>query len=366
MLALEMRHFASIIHLTDLHLFIDANGQGRSISERRVIYRLVIWSVGRFRSGFDTADWRVFDELLELLPDIVTAERGEGAHVVLLQTGDVEAFGYLPPHGLAGYEFLHRRVWPRLEDLGADCIDIYGNHDMWPGFPPLPGMAHDARRLMELKAFQDGWDAPIDVDVSSPIAIRLRFHRVNSIVTDRFFGGFLARGGVGPHPPDTPYDARNTDAVIERVRAASVSHGPPTLNVVAIHHPPHIFRPGLGTEWTTGYLNGSATLASPTPSDVQLIIAGHRHELDPVESREVINATQSPLNPGAAQLVAESPTQLARRVPKNSLAVYRLYATDDATTVDVERLLFSYSDVTGLNRIPDEETIYLSGLRTTR
>jgi hypothetical protein len=279
-----------------------------------------------------------------------------------VQTGDVEAFGHLAPNGLAGFQYLHDIVWPRLERSDVTVIDLYGNHDIWPGHPPLPGEAHDARYVSALPRIGADWTRP--TDVAAPGAI-LRFHRLNTVIIDRLRGGLAARGSIGRHPPSDGLTLPEIEGALGRIGAATALGASPMLDVVLCHHPPHLFQEGLGTRYTTGYLAGADALAGLTPEPVTLVIAGHRHALDPpAEARLDANGGQQPpLRPGAGQLVADSPTQ--RDGHPNSLSVYRLNLEDDGS-VSVDRLRFGFTRATGLRHIPDGDDHVFEGLRLRR
>jgi hypothetical protein len=345
-----MVHVASIVHLTDLHLSVLRDGQERSPDQRKRLEHLAMAALGRIKSGVATASPLRLRELIDFLPQIVRVEGEGGAPVVVVQTGDVEAHGHVDPDPYGSFHYLHDHVWPRLRAQGATCIDLYGNHDIWPGHPPLPGSTHDARRLQALSAFQQPWAGPVLVPANQ---LDLAFHRLNTVVTGRFTGGILARGGIGPHPPDVPYEPAHVEAVLTDVLARVGDTSRRRLHVILCHHPPHSFRSGWFTEWTSGYLQGREHFARLTPDRVALIIAGHRHALDPVASLDCSRGKQPPVASGAGQLVSESPTQRDRN--PNSLSVYRLHYASDRDMIAVERLLFAAPKHTGLQRRPDEQ-----------
>lgn len=355
-------HLASIVHVPDLHLFVHPDGRTRDPRDRRFVERVAIAVLGTVFHGLGTADDKAVDQLVRFLPRVIEVERRQGGAVVVVQTGDVEAFGHLSPGGLAGFQYLHDVVWPQLEQPGVTVIDVYGNHDIWPGHPPLPGEVHDARYLSALPRIGADWTLPIEV--AAPGAI-LRFHRLNTVIINRLRGGLTARGGVGPHPPSDVLRRSDTEAVLRRIGDAARAGAESTLNIVLCHHPPHLFKAGLGTRYTTGYLAGAGTFAGLTPDRVALVIAGHRHALDPPAGArlDASGGHQPPLRPGSGQLVAESPTQ--RDGNPNSLSVYRLGLEDDGN-ITVDRLRFGFTPATGLRRLPARDDRVLAGLRPGR
>ena len=277
----EMKqHLASIVHLPDLHLFTHPNGRMRDPSDRRFVERKTIAVLGTVFHGLATADNDALDQLTRFLPTVVDQEQGTGGGVIVVQTGDVETFGYVEPYGLAGFQYLHDVVWVELENHGATVIDLYGNHDIWPGHPPLPGDVHEATQVSQLPRIGLDWSSPFEVATSSGAV--LRFHRLNTIITNKWKGGALARGGVGPHPPFSGgFVISEIEEVLSRVKDSAPARAEPTLDIVLCHHPPHLFEAGLKTRYTTGYLMGADDLADLTPQPIALVIAGHRHALDP-------------------------------------------------------------------------------------
>jgi 3',5'-cyclic AMP phosphodiesterase CpdA len=354
-------HLASIVHLPDLHLFTHPDGRMRDPSDRRLRERMGIAVLGTVFHGLATADNDALDQLIRYLPTVIRQEERAGGQVIIVQTGDVETFGYVEPYGLAGFQFLHRVVWGELEKQGASIFDLYGNHDIWPGHPPLPGDTHDARHVSALPRIGIDWSLPFEVATSA--AVVLRFHRLNTIIANKWKGGALARGGVGPHPPfDGGFVIGEIEDVLSDINDSAPARAEPTLDVVLCHHPPHLFSAGLKTRYTTGYLVGADDLADLTPEPITLVIAGHRHALNPPPAAQLDSSTgeQPPLKPGANQLVAESPTQ--RDGNSNSLSVYRLYLEDDGT-VTVDRLRFGFTPASGLARTPVNDEGLIRGLR---
>ncbi len=130
--------------------------------------------------------------------------------VLVAQTGDVEAYGAMPEDPYGGFAYLRNHLYPDLVAAGADdCIDIFGNHDVWPGaFPPFRSPRAHARGPANLANTGVLPPFPRLIPVSSPDGNSLEVVPVNSVWPEgpgRFFGylagGVAAAGRVGPHLP---------------------------------------------------------------------------------------------------------------------------------------------------------------------
>lgn len=344
-------HVASIIHVTDLHLYLDNEGNMRRPSQRALgdrILRAILAPVPALAHGLDIADGAAWTQLRRRLGTIVRVETGLGARCVIVQTGDVEAFGMSTGGYFTGWSDLHERLWPELAALGATQVDIYGNHDIWPGtFPLLAGrQAH--KELARLPAFADAW--PSEVGLTTEAGLRLRFHRVNTVLSQLFGGGLAARGGVGLHPMNDEWGATDIGTTVDALRSA-IAADPfrPALNVLLMHHPAHLFDAGFGTPQTTGQLHGRQQLCdSLSDMGVGLVVAGHRHRLNPQYGAHPPHE-QPPLPQGVLQLVASSATAVG---DERSFSVYRLHWEPGSPSVTVDRLVFDYTPSGGLAMEP--------------
>lgn len=109
-----------------------------------------------------------------------------------------------------------------------------------------------------------------------------------------------------------------------------------------LHHPAHDFGASRIRRFVrgraTGALVGRRELADVlTELGVSLVLAGHRHALDPAQGST--STGQPPLHLDTLQLVADSPT-LTRG--GKSFSLYRLDVDDPPTKVTVVRQLARY------------------------
>ena len=357
-------HIATLVHLTDLHLFVDDQGVTRDVSSQRWARRLrralatsssqdrrhrltkLLSAVPVLGKGVDSADETLWCTLMATLQQLVS---DEPAPVAVVQTGDVEAFGsgWDGQSAYPGFAAVHALaqsvVSPRVR-----WFDIYGNHDTWFGAPPLAGVTAAQHRRNCLTsicgvpglagAWQSVWDPPM---ATADTAHTLQIIRINSVTTGTFPAA-LARGRVLRHPPPAQPTDADTRACLDDLRSIGPLPGPGCLRVAMIHHPPHNFGDGrfgrLVGSLSTGALSGRSELAQVlTEIGVRLVLAGHRHALDP--GRSATEIRQSPLGPATLQFVADSPTLDAA---EPSFALYRLYTDDVSGQLTVRRFLARY------------------------
>lgn len=362
-------HIATVVHLTDLHLFVDGSGTSRDVKTQRSSWRL--WELARGRRpqderhtitrllstvpvvghGLDYADETLWRALTDTLKYIVRTEK---VPVAVVQTGDVEAFGsgwdgqVLYP----GFAAL-RSVNSEVMRPGDAWYDTYGNHDTWFGAPPIGGTtaAQHIRNCLTHISHIPGLDKPW-LQMWPPLAsahpsCSLQFVRINS-VTPSATPAFMARGRVLRHPPPSRPTKADTQAAIDDLRQIGRPAIPTAVRIAMLHHPVHNFGEDRVKRrvksLSTGALAGRHSLANVLSElGVSLVLAGHRHALDP--TRNVASPTQSPLRQDTLQLVAESPT-LVRG--DKSFSLYRLHVDDPPTKMTVERQLARHRGISEL------------------
>jgi hypothetical protein len=368
-----MEHWiASIFHVTDLHLFIDEQGAERPLGERHVTVQALESFAKRIRlravedlvGGFSLPDMEAWTALLVRLPALVASERAranrepEHLPIIVLQTGDVETFGHLPAERASagrrdpysGFRFLHQTLWPRVRAAGADAIiDLFGNHD----FTPVEHVRNACSRMATAPGLSGPW--PDRHEFAAPADVRLEVYRLNSVAPLPLLAA-VASGSIGPHPRGQKLPlTKGTDALAElfhQTRAPARVAGTEPVRILAMHHPPHFFRGSLSARLTSGRLVESDAVASCAEySRIHLVMAGHRHELDPPEGTTYDGRSpvpnQLPFNGTRGQLVSESPTARSSVKPRaggKSMSVFRLYLDDDRNTLRVARAVLVYRD----------------------
>lgn len=344
-----------IVHVSDLHLFVEADGTKRPFAQ-------VGWIAGRAlqfaRSGTSVPLVGGFevheDSALEALLTTITrlAEDPE-MPMIVIQSGDVSTFGCR--HEPAGVSFPEWEFWrsqaavPRVSQPKA-WIDLYGNHDVWPGALPLMGFWHvqEARDELRRQHHRDQLPQRHAIDVDGH---RVEVYVVNT-VQHTAIANTLADGTIDfDHPdPTAPhsYPCGTSDPLnwIEHMARLALPRDPAArvFRIVVMHHPPHFFGswPSNGARWyhklTSGVLTNAQLLTGWLQHvwihalPFELVLAGHRHELDPPAG-----SRPGPLrNTRAIQLVCGTPTQTGA---DHSLSVYEMEL--DTHKVSVTRTVYT-------------------------
>jgi Calcineurin-like phosphoesterase len=370
---------ASIFHLTDMHLLVDESGQTRDDPLRRSRLLVALARKAPFSgvrgvcSGSMWHERKALLALSEALPVLLAREREEieeGTPVIALQTGDVEALGSAAPADIEDHDafpsFAFVQNSLRLQ-AGADSwLDLYGNHDTWPGaYPPMRWRhaAINRARIASIPDLHGPWPE-LAPPLAGPTGIPVLLVRLNT-VSRTMLEETQATGNVSDHPPA----GAPRDKVLEQLADLFEPwEGQQAVRIVLMHHPPHPFQMMAGESLTTAGLEGAQELADRLAKHhVQLVIAGHRHKLDPpLQPGPDHRPGQPPLRAPTVQLVGESPTQDAVPSSKDttnydglqprSFARYRLWS--DRGTLEVQRTVFRYErDEDGFIERP-EQTLF--------
>jgi hypothetical protein len=375
---------ASIIHLTDMHLYTSPDGSVRRPDEHEAhvafmlkqahVFDSVHWR--RFYAGLSEHNARALRTLRARMPEVIADERqdalrehgdeGSRLPIIVAQTGDVEAYGARKVNGkyrFPGWEHVSAKIAPLLDQADEgnehDWVDLFGNHDAWGGAVPL------TRPLVHRKILKDelrklpGIAGPWPERYPRTFAVAgnrtLELYRA-STVPEGVWATIAAKAKLTPHPLGKALPlTKGNDGLAELAAAAQQQHDSRAIRLLLLHHPLHAFRAGRVTRTTTAAFSGRTHVARVIRRvPFHLVIAGHRHELDPAEGGvcDAAAGTQRPLPTGSAQLVAESPTydpvvfEGVASAPDhaNSFAVYRLLLDDQNRTLSVRRRLFRYLD----------------------
>lgn len=349
---MEQNIIATIFHVSDLHLHVNADGGVRTDETR--LGRLLELVAARFAGipVLSRTAWHDEHALAMLRRDLplwLEHEREQhDAPVIVVQTGDVEALGGLPGQAADWAEAFPS--WAYLDREAGGCevdwIHLFGNHDTWPGVFPLAAFwnrAANRDRIAGVPLLGDDWRQAVRIDTRVDIPVVIA--RVNTVARD-FTGELLATGELNPVPPAR----RSVPALLEEIRELFAPYqGADVVRVALMHHPPHAFAAERVDQLTTAHLRHAKELADALrDARVQLVVAGHRHALDPPLGANRYGFTQRPLDSPTVQLVAESPTQRTTEADDDvvsgargrSFCRYRLIADDGASTFAVERTVF--------------------------
>jgi hypothetical protein len=369
---------ARIVHLTDLHLFVDEHGNTRDPRQLvfdRYFLRIFAtlaqkWFAG-IENGFNHHSTEALSALLRTLDDLAAEPRN--APLIVTVSGDVEAYGGRPQHSMdfdfPGYDFTDTQ----LRALKANAfLFVHGNHDVWPGGLPL---CHPASANHVLPALQQH---PI-FGVPIPDAMRVacsgcdvEFYRI-STPNPALGPNTLARGKIQAHlpPGHGSYPcSRGADPLAEIDTLIQQRRQQRAVRIAVMHHPPHFFgATGTFVDLREGVLTDAAQFAQhqrKAALPLHLIIAGHRHKSDPARGTilrpQMGGQQQSPLPANLVQLVAPSPTLVdgfAGQRP--AFAVYRLELEQDE--LNVHRTFYRFDCDWDLMFEPDHELLVVEGLR---
>jgi Calcineurin-like phosphoesterase len=365
---------ATIFHVADLHLFVEEDGALRPPNAYARSVRTSRWVakhdplavVRKVVSGFTAANMSALRQLRRRLPQEIRGERnrgGEGLPILILQTGDVETFGRSASRAAAGQEpfpsfaFLRNHLWPAAMAAGAtDVIDMYGNHDVWSGSWPLCHPYAHVRNAFKHIATVPGLEGPWPARTVYAAAggYRVEIYRVNSVAPSPLTNSF-ANGAIRRHPPGCVLPETGGKNVFNEILALTQKPsdvpGRP-IRIAAMHHPPHFFEGSLFERFAGGLVSEAEGFARCCGrGGIQLVVAGHRHELNPADGEVYSGNTfplpQPPLNASTAQLVSESPTadsDVASVPARNSFSRYRILVNGTSATLRIERTTFRYRD----------------------
>jgi hypothetical protein len=254
------------------------------------------------------------------------------------QTGDIEAHGAYDNPLYNGYRFVEQRLKTLLDldDAYMRWTDVYGNHDIWPASWPLPDTSHvgsnamNALRLThdleERRPFEDSWPGlvtPVPSDVGPAISV----FRLNSVLDDQIRGGIFAQGELGSHPRG------NQQALADLASNSRLPAHENSLRILLTHHPIARFQ-----NQSTGSNVGGDEEFGKSNAAIHLVLAGHKHEIDPVKAQDVSTDPQAPLPLGIGQLVASTPTQCGKH--HRSLCVYRVYLDEGGNFFNITRIIY--------------------------
>lgn len=323
-----------IIHLSDLHLFVNADGAARDVKERSKAIRslarlakLAGKSFAELAEGFNTHDQPALQAMQRTLQRILAASRSP---TVVLQTGDVSAFGgtvHRDDVQFPDWEYWTGEFKQALPLHPPNTwVDLFGNHDVWPGTWPAAGMwqTRQVQRALQRRFVPNRH--PYCIAHGGPRSIGI--YVLNSVVSSGFWNTF-AFGDLGTDQQHLgAYPCGSGDPLHELARLAHEYRDVERARLLVLHHPPHHFKAGQNP-LTEGPLTRAGELGSWLEDlaldglPFQVVMAGHRHILHPLEASDAPQFF--PLPDGCLQLVCGSPTQLASAAaPKPNFSVYDL------------------------------------------
>jgi hypothetical protein len=327
-------HLATIVHVTDMHLEVTAEGTLRPPHERAASLRLLS-RLGWTPRGMEVHNQAVLEEFEKVLKGLVAAHKNDHPTVpfIVMQTGDMEAYGanYCDrdkPYNAFDY-------WDRLKRTlgsGIHFIDQYGNHDIWPGTQPVLAVPTQQWALQALKDRIEFRGPLPDHQRVATAAFPIDIYRLNTVHAG-LVGAVLAHGKVTRHFPvgQECYPVSGGTDPLKELEALVLRTSKPAIQILVAHHPPEYFatRSGFGALYdrnTTGQFAAAAELLHLlTALNFHIVLAGHRHVVFP--SRASLKRPTPP-----RQLVANSPTQA--EPGERSFSVYHLLIDGKLLTID--------------------------------
>jgi 3',5'-cyclic AMP phosphodiesterase CpdA len=361
-----------IIHVSDLHLFVDPEGQRRKYDELAWSARVMADMISPLRRLPDIANLRTklenllsgidihSDAALEAMLATLDELLSEPIPQVVIQTGDVSTFGALTSGDdvrFPEWQYWRDRVRSQRERHTRCWIDLFGNHDVWPGTLPLfdPTCIERVVQVLRDQFFPDQMPIVHRIALESFV---LKLYAVNSVLHGPI-ENTKAAGELHPDVVDmtTPFEgAVEPLAALTTCLGETEGTGARVIRGLLMHHPPHHFvKPGIDS--SEGGLRNAAHLGECLETyPVELVLAGHRHFVHPPRELKQPPA-QAPLPPRTLQLVCGSPTQesTARTsheadvIPlrpqstsqmKPSFSVYELHDRD--SKIELKRIIYDH------------------------
>lgn len=373
----------TIIHLSDFHFFVHSNGKSRDRKEQVKFIKFIrkaakkIWTppiVRKLISGLNSHSLTALKALERTLVRIMQQPHSRG--VVILQTGDVEAYGAtIAQDGSIHFPALD--YWDSIcSNLRSqtDCIiSIYGNHDIWPGTLPAlsPIKTHSVEGVLRGRAdFQDAFPVVEKLDYS---AFRLEIYRLNTVCAHWLVNTFA----IGQIKKDYPLRVASKNryptsgsqdpidemmALMEKLEKDNPAQIP--IRVLSMHHSPHFFGKKniiLGDLCKGRLINKKSLVSMCEQVRFHLICAGHHHEINPSRGIKLSSAAsgknQDPLPNSTLQLVAGSATQIPNphSTARPNFSVYRLFLDTNQHHIQVNRSI--YSHLSDLDRFFSSEPV---------
>jgi calcineurin-like phosphoesterase family protein len=338
---------ATVLHVTDIHLNLSYREQSDRVALRDFLTESSALTRGHLatalalailRGAQDRATDSSWRSLVALLHSLATRSV-ESTPTIIAQTGDVEAFGANAAGRHPGFETLLNDVWPKLRELGVTCIDVFGNHDIWPhlllgeNFGDLIAIG-PLRLAQEHESLMGPWNeirvATRDGDPDIVV------HRV-STVSGSTWAALSARGRIcqEPVPPNGDLLPDIMTRLRDRLKETDVVH------IVLSHHPLYRVPDITATRRFIASVRGGADVRAVLDDQV-LVLSGHLHHLHP----PIGEKGDTP------QIVGDKPTLPRHRNRAPKFAQYFLVRRDPTSSevpddftqyIRIDRAIYTYS-----------------------
>ncbi len=349
-----------IIHISDMHLFVDKDGNERNFHEiaKSVLHIKKLTEIDitpavikRWGNDLNSHSQSTLEALLRTIRKITKKCTDK---VILVNSGDFEAYGHSGNDSTAFPAIDYWKSTKAALNNVDHFIEIYGNHDLWMGSPVHSRPNHLEKILYALRRRSEFSDAMPTQDIIKLNSCRLEFYRLNTVCTTWPINTFA----IGKIQTDYPirtglnrYPLSNTtDPVKEMVAQldeTSNKLNDKAIRLIVMHHPPHHYKDDRDIfDLISGkLLNRKPLIKALEEKRFHFIIAGHRHTINPPSKKTPLTGrTQKPLPENTIQLVAGSATQKVNknRSRKSSFNLYELEINSNNDTLTTHRTIFHH------------------------
>ena len=359
---------ARIVHVTDMHLFVDHNGIGRPVHEKARLLRAIAWLANQpwAWNWIQSLEPGLHEHSREALSALTTTIKNIIAKcpcpVALIQSGDLEAYGGLE---LPGQAFPINWAFPAFDYWLTECrnlgpqvqVSIYGNHDVWPNtlpwlrLPVIPPLVEASiRRRPEFSGV-----LPDLAGVITTGAFSLEVYRLNTAVSN-VWPNAIAGGYISA---DSSSQGNSAAAMLQYQTNSTKTSGKLSIRMIVMHHPAHFFNAtGTVSDLTEGVIRNLAELTAVLNAQrFHFILAGHRHDINPAPGVTLAahSRSQPPVPAGTIQLVAGSSTQIcpAGSTRRPSFSVYSIRGDDQQGLVTLDRTVYRFLNDINTEFTPD-------------
>jgi hypothetical protein len=355
-----------LVHLSDMHLFVDQFGRNYSPTERaktvRYIKRLLNLGLSpsgikNLGDGLNTHSDSALSALWQTLSNIIN-NKGN-SKLILIHSGDLTAYGHSgdTTNPYPSFDFWLNKKNNHKSDIDY-FFDVFGNHDAWPGTLPIFRPASIKQAIDDLRTRAEFKDLIPDCRIIDLNSYRVEIYRLDTVCTawplNTLAVGKIQTDYLIRHKKHSEYVlSKSKDPIEELVALAkqAIQHygNDKAVRIVVMHHPPHYFNSSPLFDLTGGrLLNRRDLIKANNQTHFQIIIAGHRHNIDPPinsilsENKQL----QKPLPSNMVQLAAGSTTQEVTDPSKDrpSLSLYKLMIDDKGDNLTIDRVIYRHEN----------------------
>ena len=227
-----------------MHLHVDRNGRMRSPQDRAKAVRAILGlarqlptgnlalvkGIQGLAKGLKSHSHRALQALFKTLDSLIKDPRP--GKLLIIQSGDLEAYGAMRASSSTWFSpaFEYWTTAVARFSQADECVNIYGNHDVWPGTLPFfdPQSTGDVEQYLQSIYFPGTLPNPLVMNASP---CTLEIYRLNTVQA-QFLKNTLASGNI------------DTNVLLPSTHSPST--GQSTVRLLVMHHPPHFFNASGG------------------------------------------------------------------------------------------------------------------------